>query len=72
MEKITWTLLIIYVVSGLVAIYSYYYVTYGGRVWKSIGATIGTSIPMLLIGIPIIAGLLLGKRLYEIEESEVE
>lgn len=74
MEVIVWILLILYVICGLVTTAGYNYLRNEGRVGKTIWHTILIIIPMLVMVIPIVVGMLLGQRLFNIisEEDEEE
>lgn len=70
MEIIVWIPLILYVICGLVTTASYNYLRNEGRIWKTTRDTILIVIPMLVVVIPIVVGMLLGPRLFNIISEE--
>lgn len=72
MEVIVWILFILYVMCGLVTTASYNYLRNEGRVWKTIRDTLLIVIPMLVVVMPVVVGMLLGQRLFNIISEEEE
>lgn len=72
MEVIVWTLFILYVICGLVTTASYNYLRNEGKVWKTIWHTILIVIPMSVVILPIVVGMMLGQKLFNIVSEEYE
>ena len=72
MEIIIYILAVLYLLGVLVATFSYNYLRFEGKFWKSLYGTLLIFIPMGVVVIPIVVGILVGKEMFGIVSEEDE
>lgn len=72
MKIIIYILAVLYLLGVLVATFSYNYLRFEGKFWKSLYCTSLIFIPMGVLVIPIVVGILLGQKMFGIVSEDDE